>query len=1432
MSSSIESIRNIGIIAHIDAGKTTTTERILYYTGVLHRPGGVDEGTTKTDFDKEEAERGITIYSAAITCRWNSVTINIIDTPGHVDFTAEVERSLRVLDGAVVIFSAVEGVEAQSETVWRQADKYGVPRICFINKMDRIGADFSRVFDQIQNRLSARPVALQIPIGAGAPTDPNGVRGVIDLIEMRALYFDAKSKGQKVTVDEIPEDFAVEAELRRQEMIEVLAEYDDEVMMAVLEEQSIPNDKIHSILRTATLQGHIQPTFCGASLDYIGVQPVLDAVERYLPSPLDRPPVEGEVPVPGKKRSRKKSTEVTTGTRKPESDEPFCGIVFKIHTDKHADLCFYRIYSGTLKSGSRVLNPRTEKKELVSQIWRLMADSREKVDSATVGDIVGLIGPKDVVTGDTLCDIKHPILLESIVFPETVISMAVEPDSSAERDKLADTLTSLAKQDPTFTARVSEDTGQTIISGMGELHLEVLRNRMQNDFGLKVRVHKPRVSYRETIRNTVTEDGVFERKTGDVAQYAKIRLKVEPFIGEDSLTLENELPPGTLSNEFEALLQDAVLDEAQGGGVVGYPLMNVKLTIVSAETREGETTDIAIQAAAKAAVRNCLDAAGVVLLEPIMKLEVVTPEESLGNIQADLNARRAAIVSSERNGDLCVLEAHASLAQMFGYSTQVRSLSQGRASYSMEPLKYDEAPPEVFRFREIVGQIVQLPGRFLTPPWIADQLPAFYNGPAWKAGVKSGDLILAIDGKDTRTMSLADVVKLLRGGDGTVVEMKVRQPDAQDIRTLKITRGVAFIPTVAGYRQISAGKWQFRVEKSQGLAYIRINSIGSSTLHELRQVERQLRGKGVRGILLDLRYGGGTLHDIVMVADALLDGKVIGRVQTGQSVKTHKSRPGALFAGLPLAVLLDRTASSGREFLAAALQDGRAAVVVGEPTSGDGVVRRAIPIPGWNHSMVIAVGTLQRGDGTPLRAVAAPPATVRLRKKTPAVKRPRHRAGGVIGTDANPSLHKAATISLPFEPRHMCFAEGRKRLLVAGSFAGMLAVIDSSALRLVAVRQLQGHNIRGLTLSSDGKGLLTAQQMLNPIARSTFDDVHWGNMVSNVMYSFAMNDVLSSADVDLRRNRQEIHLGEPDHAAGDPGAIALGGNLIAVALSGVGEVTFGHSPDALNARVAVGRRPVALVISADGKRLYSADMFSDTVSVVDTKAARRIAVIPLGRQTQRSLIQQGEELFFDARLSHNGWMSCHSCHTDGHTNGKLNDNLSDGSFGAAKRVLSLLGVADTGPWAWSGAVKSLEQQVRTSITKTMQGKPPRDGRVAALVAYMTTLKPAPAAAHFETGPKTAEFALGKKLFAKLDCRRCHTPPAYTSPRAYDVGLRDGTGSTKFNPPSLRGVGRRTNFFHDGRAGSLHDVFDRHRHQLPRALSRKERDALIEFLRSL
>ena len=462
MSIPIDSIRNIGIVAHIDAGKTTTTERILYYTGASHKIGEVDEGTTQTDFDAEEAQRGITIYSAAVTCQWNDCQINIIDTPGHVDFTAEVQRSLRVLDGAVVIFSAVEGVEAQSETVWRQADEYGVPRICFINKMDRIGADFERTLAQIEARLQATPVPITIPMGTGSPPQPDAFRGIIDLIQMKALYFHAESKGQDFDVQEIPDDFADYANEWRGKLIDAVSLLDDEIMTAYLEGEEISVDRVHHTLRQATIHGQLQPVFVGSSLDYCGVQPLLDGVTRYLPSPLDRPPVEGLHPHP-KKDARE--------SRKPDVQEPFCGLVFKVVADQHTDLAFVRVYSGVLKSGSRMLNPRTGKKELISQLWHIQADQREKLekDEVEAGDIVGVIGLKDSATGDTLCDPKQPLLLERITFPETVISMAAEPDSSAEKKKLEEALERLAKQDPTFNVQQSEETGQTIISGMGRV---------------------------------------------------------------------------------------------------------------------------------------------------------------------------------------------------------------------------------------------------------------------------------------------------------------------------------------------------------------------------------------------------------------------------------------------------------------------------------------------------------------------------------------------------------------------------------------------------------------------------------------------------------------------------------------------------------------------------------------------------------------------------------------------------------------------------------------------------------------------------------------------------------------------------------------------------------------------------------------------------
>lgn len=686
MARSIDSIRNIGIIAHIDAGKTTTTERILYYTGASYRMGNVDDGTTQTDFDPEEAQRGITIYSAAVTCEWNDRTINIIDTPGHVDFTAEVERSLRVLDGAAVIFSAVEGVEAQSETVWRQADRYSVPRICFINKMDRIGAGYGRVMDAMKSRLRARPLPLQLPIGEGPATNEDGFVGIIDLLTMQAMYWDDESRGAEFRTEEIPERLADDAQLMRAELLDALSDVDEEVMTLHMDEQEVPRELLLKALRAGVIAGEFHPVLCGSSLDYIGVQPVLDAITELLPSPLDRPPVTGLDPSPkadGKEVSRRSA-----------SSEPVCALVFKIQSDSHGDLYFARIYSGVLKSNSRLLNPRTKKKELITQLWHIQSDSREKVEQVEAGDICGIVGPKETGTGDTLCDPQKPIVLEKIKFPETVISMAIEPESSGDRKKLVQVLDRLQRQDPTFVARTDEETGQTIVSGMGELHLEVVQHRMERDFNMKVRVHKPRVSYREKLRTAMTSKVEFSVTTPAATLFFGVEVVADQKPpSEEPVRVTHKLKPGVLPEPLLKVLLESLNDEAAGGGKLGFPLMDLSLTVTKVDYREDETTDTAIRSAVSQAFNKLLNEGDMVLMEPIMALEVVTPEEFLGNIQSDLNARRALIVDSDRRGDLCVLKAEAPLIAMFGYSTEVRSLSQGRASYSMEPCRYSEAPP-------------------------------------------------------------------------------------------------------------------------------------------------------------------------------------------------------------------------------------------------------------------------------------------------------------------------------------------------------------------------------------------------------------------------------------------------------------------------------------------------------------------------------------------------------------------------------------------------------------------------------------------------------------------------------------------------------------------------------------------------------------------
>lgn len=685
MPTDIHHLRNIGVIAHIDAGKTTVTERMLYYSGFSHRVGEVDKGTTVTDFDPEEQERGITINAAAVTFPWKNVEINLIDTPGHVDFTAEVERSLRVLDGGVVVFSAREGVEAQSETVWHQADKYHVPRIAFINKMDREGADFFGTLDEIRDRLNCRPIPVNLPIGAGPPHVKEAFRGLIDLISMRMLTFDRESKGAEITEAEVPEECRDEAELWRAQMLDQLSIYSDELTELMLAEEPIPPGLLQRVLRETTLHNQVVPVFCGSALDGIGVQPVLDAVALYLPSPADIPAIEGTDP---KKRDLKL-------VRHPNPDEPFCGLVFKIQADRHGDLHYVRVYSGELRANSRVYNPGKDKKENVPQLWRVQADRRNQVESASAGDIIGIVGLRHSITGDTLCSVQEPILLESISFPETVIAMAIEPESSTERKKLADVLDMMKRQDPTFRARENEETGQTLISGMGELHLEVIKHRLLRDFRLNVRVHKPRVSYRETIERAVEVTGECHRNVGGQVLSAKVRIRMEPFRHGAKPVTVLAAPGGVLPEEFLTPALEVLAEQGEGGGSLGFPLMHVKITVLGGEMHETSSNELAFRYAAGDAFEKALREAGIVLLEPIMRLEVTVPEEHLGDIMGDLQQRRALIHRTHIRGRNTVIEAHAPLANLFGYSSAMRGLSQGRATCTMEPHSYGPAPADV-----------------------------------------------------------------------------------------------------------------------------------------------------------------------------------------------------------------------------------------------------------------------------------------------------------------------------------------------------------------------------------------------------------------------------------------------------------------------------------------------------------------------------------------------------------------------------------------------------------------------------------------------------------------------------------------------------------------------------------------------------------------
>jgi elongation factor G len=693
MARQLETIRNIGIVAHIDAGKTTLTERMLFYTKTSHRLGEVDRGTTITDFDPEEQERGITIYSAAVSFKWRDVTVNLIDTPGHVDFTAEVERSLRVLDGAVVVFSAREGVEAQSETVWRQADKYGVPRIALVNKLDREGADFFGTIDQIEKRLGAKPLVLHVPQGMGPPHVKDPFRGIVDLVEMQLLTFPPKDEAlaggaalAAITKSPIPDDLADIAAEYREQLVSTLFDCSDEIAELAMSEAPIPPDLMRKAIREATIKRKVVPILAGSALDCIGVQPVLDAVAWYLPSPADVPPVEGLDP------AKKPPVPVV---RKPDPKAPFCGLVFKIIAEKHGDLYFVRVYSGTLKAGSRAWNPLRQKKENIAQLWHVQADRREQIEEAFAGDIVGVIGPRASITGDTLCDAGEPILLETIQFPETVISMAIEPDTSLERKKLSDVLEMMKRQDPTFRAIESEETGQTLISGMGELHLEVIRHRLERDFNLKCRVHKPRVSYKETLERPATIAGSINRQVGGQNLVATVTLRAEPVDEQAAVTVEQGWFPESESlAAMAALMTQSVRESAERGGLKGCPLWGVRIVVLESPIPDPPPSDVAIRMAAAEAIDRLLDAAGTVLLEPVMRVEVTVPEDHLGDVINDLQQRRAIITNTEIRSGMNVLTAEAPLASMFGYSAAVRSVSQGRASFTMAPLKYGPAPAE------------------------------------------------------------------------------------------------------------------------------------------------------------------------------------------------------------------------------------------------------------------------------------------------------------------------------------------------------------------------------------------------------------------------------------------------------------------------------------------------------------------------------------------------------------------------------------------------------------------------------------------------------------------------------------------------------------------------------------------------------------------
>jgi len=682
----LEKIRNIGIVAHIDAGKTTLTERVLYYSGKIYKIGEVHEGTATMDWMEQERKRGITITSAATSCFWNDFQINIIDTPGHVDFTVEVERSLRVLDGCVVVFSAVEGVEPQSETVWRQADRYSVPRICFINKLDRKGADFYKVVEEIEKRLGRTPIPVTLPFG-----QEEEFKGVIDIVHKKLRLYTEDELGSKWREEKIPEKYTEEVDYWYSKNIELLSEVDDVILTKYLEGKNITEEDLRNAIRKATLTSNYVPVFCGSALRNKGIQLLMDGIGYYLPSPLDVPAIEGESSLTGKIEKRN-----------PDIKEPFSALAFKVVSDVYVGkLIYIRVYSGKVKKGERVLNVIKDKKERINRILEMHANRRFDKDEARAGDIVAIVGLNFTRTGDTITDLKHPIILESIHFPEPVISQAIEPKTKEDQEKLAIALNKLSEEDPTFKVKYNEETGQTIISGMGELHLEIITERLTKEFNVKANIGKIQVSYRETITKDITEENRYIKQTGGRGQYGHVVLELKPLARGEGFKFVNRISQGRIPKEYIASVEKGLMDAKENGPLGGYPLTDIEVSLIDGSYHEVDSSDIAFKIAASQALYLGTGKAEPVLLEPIMRLDVYIPEEYLGDVLADLNSRRTKILGLDQKGNLRIIRANSPLQEMFGYATILRSLTQGRGVYSMEPSHYEEVPKNISE--KIVG---------------------------------------------------------------------------------------------------------------------------------------------------------------------------------------------------------------------------------------------------------------------------------------------------------------------------------------------------------------------------------------------------------------------------------------------------------------------------------------------------------------------------------------------------------------------------------------------------------------------------------------------------------------------------------------------------------------------------------------------------------